>query len=364
MATAVRWCAEEDLPAVRALIAEHLDPQHVFTRDDALLRWQFAGPDPVRDTPSILLAWDDDELVAMQGLIPVGLVHHGEVLSGAWMCNLLASPRGRERGAGLAVMLAATRQGFDGTWVMGLNDEVAKLLGAARFSVLPSVPRHLATTAPDRLAELLVLAGHATSEAHDAAQRLTAAVVPTAPGLAFEAVEAIPGDWDPWWRERSRTLAGTDRTAAHLTWRYLAHPRYAYRATLVRSGGAVAGLAVHRIEPVGGTDLSVLRIVEVVADPAVEADLHRHLLAVAEAEGVAFADVYDVRPDAGRGAAGFLPAPAAGVEVPSRFQPLAAGDRPLAAAFRWSPRRKDLRPPLEDPGLYVTKSDGDMDRPR
>ena len=140
---------------------------------------------------------------------------------------------------------------------------------------------------------------------------------------------------------------GTWRDADYLTRRYVAHPRFRYGVH------ASDALLVHRVEQPLGRDERVVRIVELLGDDGALGAL----VGAAGNAGAAFADFFCADAAGSTGAleaAGFRREADLDVEVPSRLQPLEPGrtELPLAIAG-------------VDPSapLYVTRSDGDQDRP-
>ena len=163
---------------------------------------------------------------------------------------------------------------------------------------------------------------------------------------------------------------GAHRDAAYLTWRYLSHPRFHYRLCCAQreSDGAVEGIAVWRIEQVRDRPTRVLRIVEFLGSTEAEAVLVRAVLDAARDAGAALADFYCASARVARPLAqvGFQPAPTDSGHglLPSRFQPLESQYFPMTTLVRlpgaWRGRLQQL---LDDGRLYITKSDGDQDRP-
>ena len=110
-----------------------------------------------------------------------------------------------------------------------------------------------------------------------------------------------------------------------------------------------------------------MRIVDLLAQSRDATDcLLNHLMGDARKAGVAFADFYCTKPIDGLADAGFRieQGPADPYPVPFRLQPLEPGGRPLNAAIRLPARLRGTLGPLSARGaLYLTKSDGDQDRP-
>jgi hypothetical protein len=124
---------------------------------------------------------------------------------------------------------------------------------------------------------------------------------------------------------------------------------------------------VFRVETVQDHNVRVMRIVEFLGSPPAQAALAAALVQSASEQGIAFADFYCTRPDAGAAleAVGFRrQADSIEVPLPSRLQPPQSGESSLTGV-EWL--TKDLRQQLGILSLrtdvHITKSDSDQDRP-
>ena len=177
--------------------------------------------------------------------------------------------------------------------------------------------------------------------------------------------------WDRCWSGvLARRFVGACRDAAYVTWRYVSHPRFEYQLRCAQraSDGTVEGIAVWRVERVRDRATWVLRIVEFLGSPAAEEVLAQSVLEGARDSGAALGDFYCASARAAEVLAriGFQRAPAVPGDVvfPSRFQPLESQHFPMTTLVRlpgaWRGRMREL---LDEGRLYITKSDGDQDRP-
>jgi hypothetical protein len=127
-------------------------------------------------------------------------------------------------------------------------------------------------------------------------------------------------------------------------------------------------MVVFRCEQVRGRSEIVMRVVEFLATPPAQRALTRSLLEAARAAGVTYADFYCSSAAAARGLeeAGFhLESMGDDQPVfPTRLQPLEHGRFSLRALLRLPSAMRGRLNALVDAGrLYVTKADGDQDRP-
>ncbi len=370
----IRLCPLAEAPALMSFIDRHWRSGHILSRDEALLRWQFA---PARlagaaaDELSVLLACRGGKIVGMLGLIPFEFNFRGRRAAGAWLANWLALPE--VTGAGLTLMETARKLGCEARFAFGIGQAVEGLYGRMGFEVLPRCPRWVAVLDAPAACELIARANPAASaEAVDAVARQYCIVDPEdADGKVAEAFGELGGQWNRCWETRfAPRLVGGCRDAAYINWRYVNHPRFHYEKCFAYADDPAqpTGLAIWRIEPVRDMPHKVLRIVEFLADGPAAVALARAVLAAGRRARAALADFYCTCPAAAAALedAGFRrhePAPDRPA-IPARFQPLDGAEDTIRGAFGlgavW---RKETGPLLTRADFYVTKSDDDMDRP-
>jgi hypothetical protein len=376
----IELCRESDVPALMEFIATEWRPDHVLGRDEPLLRWQFA-PSLLRGQrapgPTVMLAWLDGAIVGMLGLTGFDLNLFGERGTGIWLSHWFAAPAHRRRNVALRLMWAARDLGLDAVATLGANEVSAKLLARLGLESIGSLARWVGVF--DVAAAAGLMCDAAPALGRDAAASLCRRhlIKPEAGAESSNGLRpagwsgATATAWDGFWNAvLAPQLVGAQRDSAYLTWRYLSHPRFDYRLCCAEraSDGAVEGIAVWRIEQVRDRPIRVLRIVEFLGSAAAEGVLVRAVLDAARDAGAAVGDFYCASPRVARplAQAGFALAPtdAAGGLLPSRFQPLESQYFPMTTLLRlpgaWRGRVQDL---LDEGRLYITKSDGDQDRP-
>ena len=235
------------------------------------------------------------------------------------------------------------------------------------FRVLDAIPRWVAPIDAEGLESLLRAAAEPFPDPF-AGSRLTfdddtdgaLRVEPWSPG--------VEPAWDEVWRsDFAPRFQGVCRDVAFLRWRYLEHPRWQYRVSVARRGpdGRPRGIAVARVESLQGREECVYRILDLLAvdEPSGEA-LARALCSDARQCGAAFADFYCTSAAAAAPleAVGFVREDRRSRALPALFQPLDFRPNPINAAF-WMRGRKDAAEVFSDPDLYVTRIEGDQDRP-
>jgi hypothetical protein len=374
-------CREADVPALMHFIDAHWRTGHVLGRDETLLRWQF---DPTLVTgrrlqgPTVLLAWHREKIVGMLGLTGFEFNAEGHPMTGAWLSHWLAVPEYRSLTVGLRLLLAAQALGLEVLGTLGANEVSTKALSTMGWELIADLPRWIGVIDARQAAALIATSDTAVTPA--VAERLcqryrVADRRPVPP--AGEHIDVVPWTpelaeaWDRYWREQlAGTLVGTSRDAAYLRWRYAEHPRFRYEVRLARrrDDGSMIGIAVFRVEQVRERPERVLRVVEYLASPQAEAALAQAVVQAGRQQGAAFADFYCSAPRAARGLEGLGFKLARGEPgepaFPCRLQPLEGGHFRMTGLLQLPPRLRGNVARLIDAGrLYVTKSDGDQDRP-
>jgi hypothetical protein len=371
-------CREQDVPAIMAFIHDHWAKNHILSRNEALVRWQYDSSlrGDCDGPPSILLAWSGDRIVGMLGLTYMRWLQGGRTYRGAWTSHWFVAPEFRRSQLSLSLIRRAGQLGAELIGSVGINDLAMSLIRNIGYEPIDEIPRWVGVIDPKKTAALI----QATTVGLGGDELLTAcrgrAIAQRGDQQMLdmwkiaEWTDADADDWNAFWdADLSANFTGPVRDTAHIQWRYLRHPTFQYRVLVARhrSSNVVGGLAVTRMETVKGRTERVLRILELLTNDRSATDaLLRHLVSDARDAEVAFADFYCTRRIEGLAEAGFQ------VEqlqtnrfpIPLRLQPLEPGGRPLNTAVRLpSPVRGSLQQQLSRNELYLTKSDGDQDRP-
>jgi hypothetical protein len=370
----IRLCAPDQVPALMQFIDRHWRSGHILSRDEALLRWQFAPgrlPAEHGQDLSVLLAQQGEMIVGMLGLIPFQFNLLGRRIAGAWLANWLALDE--VPGAGLTLMDAARKLGCQARFAFGTGQAVEGLYGRMGFETLKRCPRWVGVLDPMAAEQLVacVNPGVAAAEVHAAVAEHWVGEQEGQPGSVLRWPGPFGAEWDDCWRmEFAPRLLGGCRDAAYLNWRYVEHPRFQYEkiVTINMCSGRQEALAIYRLEQVRDWPAKVLRIVEFLGQCAAAKLLAQEIVAAGRRDGAAMADFYCTCPAAAAGleAVGFrgyefLPGRP---RMPARFQPLEDADDAIRGAFHLAPQwREETGPLLARPDFYVTKSDDDMDRP-
>ena len=338
---------------VRAFFARTYRPAYRLATDAALLGWQY-GPTPASpERPSHLkLALLDGAIAGCLGYIPVEVSLNGRVAVGAWVANWMVEQEKRQLGLGPFLMREVSKQ-FEVLLDLGANEDARSLLSRMGWTDMGNLPRYVCVL--DRKNAALLTENGAL----DWPAKIPAAQATGGARLVDKFEGAATQLWDRTWGANG---GGTRRSADFLNWRYAIHPVFQYRLFEQRENGQLTGLAVYHVETARDLPVRVGRLVELITATEDDGGLLGAVLEDARTQGVAVMDFFcsSKRVAGPLARAGFLPGDdAAAALIPMLFQPV---DR----------RRAGIRFMINlgkapEAGLirdwYVTKSDGDQDRP-
>jgi len=172
----------------------------------------------------------------------------------------------------------------------------------------------------------------------------------------IEEVHRADSSFDALWsRTRDRYQCTIERSSEYLNWRFFTHPHLRYEVHAIRKSGDLCGFVVSRKEEDQG--FGIVRIIDLVASEGYETKLFREVIRRARDEKAAMIDFMHSGScyDSALAATGFFDT--AGTDFaafPAVFSPISWERTSICVAY-------DLDQPLDQ--WYVTKADGDQDRP-
>ncbi len=351
-------CPLDRLGEVQAFIDTHWRAGHILSRDAELLRWQHRAEG---SKLAILIATDGTVIRGMLGLIPVAFNLRGRKLPGNWLA-LWATAKDSPPALGVQLLGAAMRSG-EFTGVLGANEAAMKVYRGLRWAAIDAVPRWIRIGSSDALQKLLGEQGHRADDV-PTAQRATAH---TSTPSIVDATPQLLSAWDEAWTGRfAARMTGTWRDGSYLQWRYLDHPRFKYTTRFaVDAAGRIDGCLVYRVIEVPDRATCVVRAVEFIADGSAAGALAADLAQAADEADAAFTDFYCTASDVGGTLTevGFVEEAAVGTAIPSLLQPIDLSRTRLTAALHVASNVLSESTQLLSGELYLTRSDGDQDRP-
>ncbi|MEY4549572.1 MAG: hypothetical protein RL685_5767 [Pseudomonadota bacterium] len=339
-----------------AFLARHYRPSYVL-RQRPLFEWQFHDVEQP-EASRVLCAYSGDELVGILGCIVVDVAwgDASKPVTGAWTANWMVAPEHRH-GIGW-LLIRRAQELFPVLLGQRANPANQQLTAQLGYRFFDDVPRFLAVIDP---AGVLPLTCPGSPAAARAALDAPAPHWQSAHSRELRAAELA--DYRPDWSRYAGMHFGTLRSAGYLRWRYFEHPVFRY-------GVVVAGelhrpaVCVYRQERTSGTvQVEVGRIVEFFApaDAQGERDAAAALGGAVSAlarGGAVFADLYCSSGPLGRLAERLGLLRLEHGVLASRLNPVELVADPQNLQL-WAGAGGPAQ--LED--LYVTRSDGDQDRP-
>tara|TARA_B100000965_G_scaffold363853_2_gene346969 strand:+ start:3672 stop:4754 length:1083 start_codon:yes stop_codon:yes gene_type:complete len=349
--------AMSDWPTMDSFLAENYRPEYIM-RDRRLFEWQFGDADAPGQA-NVVCAYAEDRLIGILGYKPLPLFWGGTARQtvGAWMANWMVAADHR-RGAG-ALIMRRLMEKFPVLLGQGAGDMNVPIATVLKFRIFDRIPRFVAVFDAAKMQDFIVEPDVDIS----AAPETGPADLDDAGALLIAA--GLPEGYDPDWSLYPGLSYGTVRSAEYLAWRYLDHPMFDY---LVRAAGDAhrPAVCIFRIERTrGGDNHRVGRLTEFFfPQDDVGARDGRRVLAAALADlrdaGCVFADHYCsanwCRPAIE--AAGMQPA--TDLPIATRLSPVERRHH-LQNLEIWTNPRHGIPDGLD--ALYVTKADGDQDRP-
>ena len=347
-------CTSDHVRPLQTFFSRAYRADYPLVSNTSLFEWQFGRPrDGARYCCKLALV--DGEITGCLGYVPVDVSVGGRLVRGAWTANWIVDRGHRRLGIGPLLMRELTAQ-MDVTLVVGLSSDSRAVLPRMGWTDLGDLARYVTVLDPQGAAMLTA----------DAALQWPARPVrnsgtadrQTSIRLVHRFRDTATTTWDDTWGAQG---AGTRRSADFLNWRYAEHPVFDYRMFEAYRKGTLLGLAVYRVETVRDVPARVGRLVEFVAAPAVSGALVDAIVDDAVAQGVSALDFFcsrrDINPLLERG---FLPGhhPLA-AQIPILFQPVDRG----RCGIPFMAYLNNLSAYERSLAWYVTKGDGDQDRP-
>lgn len=346
-------CPPGEVGSVRAFFADMYRPDYILSADEGFLKWQF-GPTVFGDAEdlNLILGLVDGAIKGCIGYIPVEVSVAGSTILGAWAANWMIDQSTRRLGLGPLLMRELSNR-FPITLALGGNSDAHDLLPRMGWRDLGCLDRYVYVVDPVAAATLTENGG------------LEWPAVPPPPvsNGASRQVERFNQEatalWDRVWGDNA---IGTRRTDAFLNWRYASHPIFTHHLFELRHSGTLEGIAVTRMEQVRGANAKVVRVLELIGDEPATRELVGSIIADAKRCDAAVVDFFcsSRRMMGTLEAAGFLKAdvpPAS--DIPILFQPI-DHERTGILLMAYLKKAESLGTVAD---WYVTKSDGDQDRP-
>ncbi len=359
-------CTEEHLPALQGFYAKNYQPNYLFL-NERFFDWLFKeNPGNSGDTYSVKLAMDGIDVVGHLGYIPVTMAGPQSHYQACWLLNLMVNPEYRGRGLGSQLVMEVARM-FEITAGLGANAPARRIYSRLGWTDFGCLKRYILICNPYEVRIMMQ-----DPENRNYPWPLTSNGLYTwgeQKKVEILTVKHFDKTHDQYLIPMSEQIGwGTVRSSLYLNWRYLNHPIFDYTCLIAvqpPSREVVEGLVVFRTEKIRDMPIRVGHIVELIASSVALMPLLKKIIEIATVDNLAIVDFFstsDFYADQLR-TVGFLPAELhPWGEIPRLFQPI--DYRPLGITFVFTAQSKELQVALSEMGSwYVTKGDGDQDRP-
>jgi acyl carrier protein len=350
---------QDQLPQLKAFLAKAYGEEYVLSANDAYFRWQYAAPTVAQgEHINLRLAIVEGQIAGCLGYIPIDVAVMGRTLRGAWLANWMVDPDRRDLGIGPLLVRDVAAE-FDITLALGASHDAHHILSRMGWTDFGMLHRHICILDREKAA---MLTGTGQLEWPTVLRSVGEQL---APGSTIAVVDrfdqSVTKLWERTWG-RQEMAAGTCRSAKFLNWRYAEHPQFDYHLFEARTLGECTGIAVYRLEQVRNMSVRIGRLMELVALPEIQGCLLDAVLDHARAAEAAAVDFFCGSTQAfGLFARrGFLPGDhPATAQIPLLFQPI--DRRRIGITFLAD--LQNIPDANEITDWYVTKADGDQDRP-
>lgn len=324
--------------------------------DKAYVRWQYTPPYASGNTPRILLLEVHKKILGYLGTVPLTLSCFGKDVKGVCLANLLIDPALRGKGAGVDFVKRAEEEG-DIVYSVGLNEDMRAIYRQdPAWHADIFLRRFVCVLDSIKISKLISHSVKQTRPHTHVSENKKLAVVPCS---SFD--EGIDRLWDTIRHKYPITIS---RTSAYLNWRYRDHPIFSYHLLLLCDDAEVEAYIVLRIEKANG--YIVARIIDCVANDEAEHAMFDAACKWAEENGAHMIDLLFSGPwyTNALTKSGFVEAVDEPYSlIPIRFSPISANVRTINFAYTYRQGAGlDDRITVAN-NWYVTKGDGDQDRP-
>jgi hypothetical protein len=355
---------------------ERWRPNHIFYRNNELLRWMFHDSPAASqwsDRLTIKVAFDSDAIVGFFGYIPFFYNHYGKQQIGIHLSTWWVDPEYRRGTLGMRLLHELQHQKDFNICIAGMITPVAmKLYGVMRWQVVNNIPRWVLPLNQSALLKMLPEQGR---DVYKNAKTLFEKSVVSHRGvpsnglsvrtLSLHELEALEWD-DIYWRTLAPICMSPARVTSALIWRYESVPIFRYKTLAVFRDGEICGLLVYRLEQVKDRDEYIMRIVDIVCQAKAVLTLLDALVASAQAQNVALVDFFCTHAmyDADLKKCGFINDCSPDGQdycYPYLFQPLDVNNLKLNTA--WWIKDVDMQSSATRDNFFLTKGDYEFDRP-
>lgn len=232
----------EDKPTILDLLAKGR-PASYRAEKAAVFDWQFFGNPAAAGRSPFLVGTLGDEIVAVNGFVPVRARFDGDVTDASWSLDTYVSGEHRGRGFGKALIARVSTRApvMLGFGISDMSDPIFEKAGWKLDPAMATLFFHSREPGLKGIAKNLL-----SQSSRRLRARKPSAVAQVALSAAPSETE-LDGLWD---RVSSQYPNAVERTGRYLAWRYRDAPVLRYRWVTARRDGELCGVLVTRHHPI------------------------------------------------------------------------------------------------------------------
>ena len=351
----IRYSGKADWPLLQRFFKETFHGKHILA-NKIFFNWQFLPPFSKNKTPSVLILPAHRKILGCLGVIPVVMNYFGKKISVSCLTNFRTDPLIRGKGSGVDFIEKAT-EGHDMSYTLQYVRDFDVLLKHSGWKTDIFLKRYVKILNYKKVSELaerkIPLSDYSSNQTrpHD--------------NFTFSHASEFDDRVDALWRRLKYKYPITIiRSREYLNWRYSKHPFFNYHLFFVRDGEKIQSFVVLRIEKFGSYTAG--RIIDFISTDDAEVFTLKKLVEFCREHTVDFIDFFftgDFHVPSLE-LCGFKEAHKKPYSlIPIRFDPIDRNIMTINLAYKiLNSKRVDRRINQID-NWYVTKGDGDQDRP-
>jgi predicted N-acetyltransferase YhbS len=231
--------SEEQWGALRLFIQKNYQPKYIL-QDRRFFNWQFLkNPENYYGKAAFKVLKINHQLLGHLGIIPIGLKIGKQVSKGAMLCNLMVDKDYRTLGLGIKILQSATSD-FPVLIGIGYTPDTAKIYEKMNgWKIMPELNRYIKIINYRNVEKLIKKKIRQSKEGiicGDAAE------------INVKKIKTFSKSFDGFWRAvSSKYPIAIERKASYLNWRYANHPFFNYEILAADEEGEIGGYIVFRI---------------------------------------------------------------------------------------------------------------------
>jgi GNAT superfamily N-acetyltransferase len=228
----------EDRRTIIALLSKGR-PADYLSQKEAVFDWQFFGNPESKDRSPFVVGTLGDEIVAVNGILPVSIRFGGERLVASWSLDTYVSADHRGRGFGKALIarVSSAAPVMLGFGISDMSDPILAKAGWTLDASMATMFYHANEIGLKGFAKNLLTRSSRTLRSRKASALSDIRLEPAPPAHELDAL---------WSRVASQFPNAVERSAKYLTWHYRDAPVLRYRWVTARRDGELCGVLITR----------------------------------------------------------------------------------------------------------------------